>query len=118
MDRAAPSQGYLTLAGAVVAEAAGLGTDPDDPRWAHLLVESWRAVGHDRPDVLFDGADGDALLDPDRLAAAAARVSTPTGRRRPTSRRARAPRARRWPGSATATPRTCAPWTPTGSGSR
>ena len=70
-----PSQGYLTLAGAFVAEAAGLGTDPDDPRWAHLLVESWRAVGHDRPAVLFDGADGDALVDRDRLADAAARVA-------------------------------------------
>ena len=69
-----PSQGYLTLAGAWVAEAAGLGTDPDDPEWAHLLVEVWRAVGHDRPDVLFDGADGAALLDAQRLAAAAARV--------------------------------------------
>ncbi len=69
-----PSQGYLTLAGAWVAEAAGLGTDPDDPEWAHLLVEVWRAVGHDRPDVLFDGADGAALLDAERLAAAAARV--------------------------------------------
>jgi gamma-glutamyltranspeptidase/glutathione hydrolase len=69
-----PSQGYLTLAGAAVAEAAGLGTDPDDPQWAHLLVETWRAVGHDRPAVLHDGADGDALLDPERLAAAAARV--------------------------------------------
>jgi gamma-glutamyltranspeptidase/glutathione hydrolase len=70
-----PSQGYLTLAGASVAEAAGLGDDPGDPRWAHLLVESLRAVGHDRPDVLFDGADGTALLDPDRLAAAVARVT-------------------------------------------
>jgi gamma-glutamyltranspeptidase/glutathione hydrolase len=69
-----PSQGYLTLAGAAVAEAAGLGTDPGDPQWAHLLVETWRAVGHDRPAVLFDDADGDALLDPERLAAAAARV--------------------------------------------
>jgi gamma-glutamyltranspeptidase/glutathione hydrolase len=69
-----PSQGYLTLAGAAVAEAAGLGAEPDDPRWAHLLVETWRAVGHDRPAVLFDGADGDALLDPERLATAAARV--------------------------------------------
>ena len=69
-----PSQGYLTLAGAVVAQAAGLGTDPDDPQWAHLLVETWRAVGHDRPAMLFDGADGDALLHPERLAAAAARV--------------------------------------------
>ena len=69
-----PSQGYLTLAGAAVAEAAGLGTEPDDPQWAHLLVETWRAVGHDRPAVLFEGADGGALLDPARLAAAAARV--------------------------------------------
>jgi len=71
-----PSQGYLTLAGAYVAAAAGLGTDPDDPRWAHLLVESWRAVGHDRPEVLFDGADGGALLDPDRMDAAIGRVRT------------------------------------------
>jgi len=70
-----PSQGYLTLAGASVADAAGLGSDPDDPRWAHLLVESWRAAGHDRPDVLFDGADGTALVDPGRLDAAAARVA-------------------------------------------
>ncbi len=69
-----PSQGYLTLAGAAVAERAGLGDDPDDPRWAHLLVETWRAVGHDRPRVLFDGADGDALLSEERLAAASARV--------------------------------------------
>jgi gamma-glutamyltranspeptidase/glutathione hydrolase len=70
-----PSQGYLTLAGAAVAESVGLGTDPADPRWPHLLVEAWRAVGHDRPAVLFDGADGNALLSADRLAAAAARVS-------------------------------------------
>jgi gamma-glutamyltranspeptidase/glutathione hydrolase len=70
-----PSQGYLTLAGAAVAEQLGLGTDPDDPAWAHLLVEAWRAVGHDRPDVLFDGADGGALLGAARLAQAAARVS-------------------------------------------
>ncbi len=70
-----PSQGYLTLAGAAVAERAGLGGDPDDPAWAHLLVEAWRAVGHDRPDVLYDGADGDALLREDRFAHAAARVA-------------------------------------------
>ncbi len=70
-----PSQGYLSLAGAAVAERAGLGTDPDDPRWAHLLVETWRAVGHDRPDVLFDGADGGALLGVERLERATARVS-------------------------------------------
>ena len=70
-----PSQGYLTLAGAAIAETLGLGAEPDDPLWAHLVVEASRAAGHDRPDVLFDGADGGALLDPDRLADAAARVS-------------------------------------------
>jgi len=69
-----PSQGYLTLATVAVAERAGLGEDPDSPEWAHLLVESWRAVGHDRPAVLHDGADGTALLHEERLAAAAARV--------------------------------------------
>ena len=58
-----------------MADLLGLGADPDDPAWAHLLVEAWRAVGHDRPDVLFDGADGAALLAPERLAAAAARIS-------------------------------------------
>jgi gamma-glutamyltranspeptidase/glutathione hydrolase len=70
-----PSQGYLTLAGAAVAERSGLGADPDDPAWAHLLVEAWRAVGHDRPEVLHDGADGAALLHGERLAQAAARVA-------------------------------------------
>jgi gamma-glutamyltranspeptidase/glutathione hydrolase len=70
-----PSQGYLTLAGAAVAERAGLGDDPDDPRWAHIVVEAVRAVGHDRPAVLYDGADGAALVDEARLAAAAARIS-------------------------------------------
>jgi len=70
-----PSQGYLTLAGAAVAERVGLGSDAAAPEWAHLLVEAWRAVGHDRPDVLYDGADGDALLDEARLDRAAARVS-------------------------------------------
>jgi gamma-glutamyltranspeptidase/glutathione hydrolase len=70
-----PSQGYLTLAGAAVAERVGLGADAAAPEWAHLLVEAWRAVGHDRPDVLYDGADGEALLDEERLALAAARVS-------------------------------------------
>ena len=69
-----PSQGYLTLAAAAVAARAGLGADPDDPAWAHVLVESWRATGHDRPDVLFDGADGAALVSEERLAAAAARM--------------------------------------------
>jgi gamma-glutamyltranspeptidase/glutathione hydrolase len=39
-----------------------------------VLIEAARAVGHDRPDVLFDGADGPSLLDPSRLQAAADRI--------------------------------------------
>ena len=69
-----PSQGYLTLAGAWIAQRAGIGPDPSDPLWAHLAVEASRAAGHDRPSVLYDGADGEALLARPRLEAAAARI--------------------------------------------
>lgn len=55
------SQGYLTLLGCAIAEGLDLG-DPGDARWAHLLVESARAAGHDRPDVLHEGADVAPLL--------------------------------------------------------
>src|SRR3954454_2802788 len=57
------SQGYLTLGAAVLADTLGLPDDPDDPRWAHLLIEAATVAGFDRPQVLHDAADGDALLD-------------------------------------------------------
>jgi gamma-glutamyltranspeptidase/glutathione hydrolase len=69
-----PSQGYLTLAGAWVADGLPLPDDPDDPAWVHLLAEAARQVGRDRPAVLSDEADGEALLAEDRLAAARAAV--------------------------------------------
>ncbi len=56
------SQGYLTLGMARLAEAAGLPDDPDDPTWAHVLIEAATAASHDRPDLLHEGADGAALL--------------------------------------------------------
>lgn len=62
------SQGYLTLASAWMAAGVDLPHDPDDGRWAHLLVEVSRLAGFDRPDVLHEGADGAALIAPDRLA--------------------------------------------------
>lgn len=68
------SQGYLTLAGAWIAAQLDLPDEPDDPRWAHLLVESALAAGHDRPSSLFEGADGDALVDPARLGPRAASI--------------------------------------------
>jgi gamma-glutamyltranspeptidase/glutathione hydrolase len=69
-----PSQGYVTLASAVIADHAGLAADVADPAWAHVIAESAHAAAHDRPAVLFDGADGKALLDPARLAQRAASV--------------------------------------------
>lgn len=66
------SSGYLVLAGAWIAERCGLGPgsgiEPDDPAWAHLLAESARLAGFDRPDVLHDRADGALLLDEAELA--------------------------------------------------
>lgn len=67
------SQGYLTLAGARIAELIGLDADPEDPAWVHTLVESARLAGYDRLGVLHDGADGDALLAEARLGPRAAR---------------------------------------------
>jgi gamma-glutamyltranspeptidase/glutathione hydrolase len=69
-----PSQGYLTLASSWVAERVGLGTDPSDPQWAHLVTEASRAAGFDRPGVLYDGADGPGLLSEERLEAVAERI--------------------------------------------
>jgi gamma-glutamyltranspeptidase/glutathione hydrolase len=56
------SQGYLTLGGARLADAVGLRADPADPEWAHVLVECATAAAFDRPAVLHDAADGQALL--------------------------------------------------------
>jgi gamma-glutamyltranspeptidase/glutathione hydrolase len=74
-----PSQGYLTLAAAWIADGLDLPTDPDDPGWAHLLAEAARQAGYDRPAVLHDAADGRALLQPDRLLPRRAAID-PAGR--------------------------------------
>ena len=60
------SQGYLTLAGAWIADGLDLG-DRDDDGWAHLLIEAASVAAHDRVRVLHEGADGQALVDPARL---------------------------------------------------
>jgi gamma-glutamyltranspeptidase/glutathione hydrolase len=71
-----PSQGYLTLSGAWIAEQVGLPADPADPLWAHVIVEAGRAASFDRPAVLYDGADGPDLLSLDRLGPRAASIDT------------------------------------------
>lgn len=62
-----PSQGYLTLASAWIAVGLSVPDDPDDPRWAHLLVEAARQAAYDRLDVLHEHAEGRALLASERL---------------------------------------------------
>ena len=70
-----PSQGYLIPAAARIAEliAGGDLPDPSTPAWAHLVVEAARLAAGDRLDVLHDAADPTALLDEERLQAAARR---------------------------------------------
>ena len=80
------SQGYLSLAGAVIADGLDLPDDPSDPLWAHYLIEAAKQAAFDRSDVLFDGANGHELvsrarLDPRRAsisADAAASLRPPT----------------------------------------
>jgi gamma-glutamyltranspeptidase / glutathione hydrolase len=62
-----PSQGYLTLAGAWIAEGLPLPDEPGDEAWPHLLAEAARVAGADRHAVLFEGAGGEELLAPERL---------------------------------------------------
>jgi gamma-glutamyltranspeptidase/glutathione hydrolase len=61
------SQGYLTLAGAWIAEGLEL-FEPGDARWAHALIEAAAAARRDRDALLHEDADGRALLAPPRLA--------------------------------------------------
>jgi gamma-glutamyltranspeptidase/glutathione hydrolase len=56
------SQGYLTLGAAELASRLDLPADPNDVRFAHLLIEAATAAGFDRPEVLSDTANGDDLL--------------------------------------------------------
>lgn len=73
-----PSQGYLTLASAWIADGLdGHGLDlgsPDsstpaaDGRWAHLLVEAASMAAYDRHQALHEGAEGRILVHPARLA--------------------------------------------------
>lgn len=62
------SQGYVALAAAWIVAGLEL-PGPEDGGWAHRLVEAARQAGHDRDERLYQGADGQALLAPARLAA-------------------------------------------------
>lgn len=68
------SQGYLSLAGALIAEGLDLPDRAEDAAWPHLLAESARQAGFDRPGRLHEGADPDELLDPAELDRRRARI--------------------------------------------
>jgi len=65
------SQGYLTLLSAAIADGFDI---TNDSAGMHLLIESAAQAGHDRPTVLFDGADCDALVSTERIAARRAAI--------------------------------------------
>lgn len=69
------SQGYLTVASAWIADGLPLPASVDDPDWAYLLVEAAIVAGHDRDEVLWQGADGPALVSEARLAPRRAAIS-------------------------------------------
>ena len=56
------SQAYLALASAWIADGLDLPDDPDDPLWAHLLVEASRQAAFDRLEFLHEHADAVAFL--------------------------------------------------------
>jgi gamma-glutamyltranspeptidase / glutathione hydrolase len=68
------SQGYVTLVAAWIAAHLDLPKDPEDPQWAHLLIEAAKQAGHDRVAVLHEQADARALLDRDLLDARAGAI--------------------------------------------
>ncbi len=70
----APSQGYLTLAGAWIVDQVGIPADATDALWPHIIAEAGRAASFDRPSVLYDGADGAGLLSLERLEPRAASI--------------------------------------------
>lgn len=69
------SQGYLTLAGAWIADGLGLPSDTDDPLWAHLTIEAACQAAYDRTEVLHEHSDGAWLVSPGRLAPRRAAIS-------------------------------------------
>jgi gamma-glutamyltranspeptidase/glutathione hydrolase len=72
------SQGYLGPAALAVFEILDPPEDANDPLWWHLLIEAYRSVSWERNDLVSDprtlALAGGFLLDPERLARAAASV--------------------------------------------
>lgn len=65
------SQGYQTLATLWIFEQLDPPSDPNDPAYQHALIEAYRAVAHERADVVSDQATAplppEELVSPERL---------------------------------------------------
>lgn len=65
------SQGYLTIAAAMILERLDAPADPEDPRFHHAVIEAYRAVAWERDDLVADARfapmTAEDLLDPKRL---------------------------------------------------
>jgi gamma-glutamyltranspeptidase/glutathione hydrolase len=65
------SQGYLTLAAAMLIEAIDPPPDPADPAFHHAVIEAYRAVAWERDDLVADPRHAplppERLLDRDRI---------------------------------------------------
>ena len=65
------SQGYLTIAAAMLLEHLDPPGDPEDPRFHHAVIEAYRAVAWERDDLIADPRfapmDAAQLLDPERV---------------------------------------------------
>ena len=77
------SQGYLTLATLRILELVNGGYDPTDGESHHQLMESYRALAHERDDVVTDArhapSSGADLLDDARLEAIADQIGPDAG---------------------------------------
>lgn len=73
------SQGYLTIAAAMLLEHLAPTPDPEDPAFHHAVIESYRAVAWERDDLVADPRHSPltdaALLDPERILARAATIT-------------------------------------------
>jgi gamma-glutamyltranspeptidase/glutathione hydrolase len=73
------SQGYLGPGALAVFEMLDPPTDPADPLWWHLLIESYRCLAWERDDIVADPEHAplpaDLMMDRERLERAASTVS-------------------------------------------
>lgn len=86
------SQGYLTLAALWIFESLNPPTDPHDPLYQHLLIESYRSVAWERQQFVTEPRTApmspDQLLDTDRLSRIADTISRDYAGRWPTPEQA------------------------------